>query len=187
MMHKRGSVSLIPLVLAALAALSFSFCTRPYRDQVREREFSAIETYLRSQKLTVWKYDDFRYAVVEPGDSLNVQNGDALELRYSLFALSNSKLTLLATNDTATARTYQMPPQAFDSSLLRVEIGKTPLIKGLEVGIKNYAHLNGRAWLGIPSDLAYGRTRFGNVPSNTPILCLINVVSATSERVPSEE
>lgn len=185
MMHRRGSVLLFPLVLTALAALSF--CTKPYRDQVREREFSAMETYLRSQKLTVWKYDDFRYAAVERGDSLNVQNGDVLELRYSLFALSSSKLALLATNDTATARIYQMPPQAFDSSLLRVEIGKTPLIKGLEVGIKNYAHLNGRAWLGIPSDLAYGRKRFGNVPSNTPILCQIQVVSATSERVPSEE
>lgn len=178
--------ALIALKLFMGLSIALSNCSKPYRDQVRAREFNAIESYLASQNLNVWKYDDLYYAAAEPGDSLRSREGDVMELYYSLFALSGDKPTLLATNDTAAARIYKYPTHNFDSSPLRVELGKTPLIKGLEIGLKSYAHLHGRAWLGIPSDLAYGTERFVRAPSNTPILCLIHVISATSERVVAE-
>lgn len=182
----KNSISSV-VVMAAVFAVGVSACSKPYRDQVRQQEFTAIESYFTSQKLTVWKYDDARYAVVEPGDSINTREGDILTLYYSLFALSNGQLTLLSTNDTASARAYKLPAQAFSDEPLNVEIGTTPLIRGLELGLKNYAHLGGSAWIGIPSDLAFGRGRFGSVPANTPILCHISVVDATSERVPPSQ
>lgn len=184
-MRERVNV-VVFLAVVGIASLPLTHCTKPYRDQLREREFKAIETYLGAQKLNVWKYDDLYYAAEQPGDSLRTQDGDTMELYYALFALSGGKPVLLSTNDTASARIYNYPLKILDSSPLRVEIGKTPLIKGLELGLKSYAHLNGRAWLGIPSDLAFGGERFVRVPSNTPILCLIHVINATSERVIAE-
>lgn len=184
-MRKRVNV-IVFTVIVGICTLALAHCTKPYRDQVREREFAAIESYLKAQKLNVWKYDDLYYAAEQPGDSLRTQDGDILELNFAIFALTRGKPLLIATNDTATARSNKLPPQAYDTIPLRAEIGKTKLIKGLELGLKNYAHLHGRAWLGIPSDLAFGTERFVRVPSNTPILCRIEVINATSERVIAE-
>lgn len=185
-MRTRGS-HFYAIALATCAVLTLTRCTKPYRDQERAQEFATMEAYFKSQKLNVWKYDNLYYVAEERGDSLRVQDGDVMELYYALFALSGGKPLLLATNDTASARLYQFPPQSVENAPLRVEIGKTPLFKGLEMGLKSYAHLNAWAWLGIPSEFAFGAKRFGRVPSNTPILCHINVVSATSERVTGGE
>ena len=182
-MPQRKSNYILIIAVLAFTTMVAGGCTRPYRDQMREREFAAIESYFNSQKLTVWQSNDYRYAPVRLGDSLNVQNGDILELYYAFFALSGGKLDLLATNNDTVAQSYQQPIETQDDRPLRIEIGKTQLMKGFELGLKNYAQLNGVGWPGIPSDLAYGNSRFGRVAPNTPILCQIYIVSASSERV----
>lgn len=182
-MPQRKSSYILIIAVLAFTTMVAGGCTRPYRDQMREREFAVIESYFNSQKLTVWQSNDYRYAPVRLGDSLNVQNGDILELYYAFFALSGGKLDLLATNNDTVAQSYQQPIETQDDRPLRIEIGKTQLMKGFELGLKNYAQLNGVGWLGIPSDLAYGNSRFGRVAPNTPILCQIYIVSASSERV----
>lgn len=99
-------------------------------------------------------------------------------LYYALFAPPGASRRS-TTNDTALGAAYcPFLWQSVENASLRVEIGKTPLSRGLEMGLKCYAHLNAWAWLGIPSESAFPlRCCPGRAASNTPILCHINVVS----------
>ena len=170
-------------VLASLlAAGALVACRDAYKEGLHERERAAVQQFMRSRAKEVWEVDGVFYGPVQRGDSLVLADGDTISLQYTLYALSGSSPTPLATNILVDAKQHKLPMADSTDTVWTYIVGKSSAMRGFDRGLRLFAQRNGTGWLGIPSRLAYGESMVGVVKPNTPVGCFVRVL-ATSGKV----
>ncbi len=157
-------------------------------DEITPKQQAAFTAYLDKQG---WEYDApggvYRYisnASREGRDAVPAAgNGDSLAMYYAIYAFSGATSAatgagtgaLIYTNvETLLASDTILNRQYWSFDPLRVKLGTTPVIEGLELGLGG-CRQGDSVQLYITSDLAYGGKSEGVIPRNTPVVFLLNI------------
>ncbi|PID90850.1 MAG: hypothetical protein CSA97_00760 [Bacteroidetes bacterium] len=193
--------ALLLLLLVSLGLLPT--CRKPYKDQIETQEMKALRTILRAKlaaeaaaeyKLIkdekgkqipppIWSYDSVLYAPVIRGDSLDLADGEELTLYYALYAKINDKEVLLESNMATLMQKAKLVLTKTNTLPVIYTLGRTASIEGLSIAYSHFAHGQGKAWIGIPSRLAYGSRAIGIVPKNTPLYAYVEFIGYSGERI----
>lgn len=165
-------------LIFAILVFSFSGC-HIEKEVRREEEKQRIVNFLKKKGDTLWEADGICYCPKTVGDTLHLEEGSELQILYTLYALTSKGAVMLSSNiaediEQAKLSTHNPNTQA----PLPITLGTTPLLKGIDKGLRLFAHQHGNGWLGIPSEYGYGARSMGHVPRNSPLVCYIECVQA---------
>lgn len=156
-------------------------CGKEQEAERLKNQLDDLEKFIKTKADTVYHEGDLRFAPSKPGRPMAPEEGQAVQLRYVLFMLKGQTATPLETNDTAWAKAYNLRVLPGNQGPLRYVYGHTKAFKGLEMGLQAFAQQNGEGWLGIPSYLAFSKSKLGAVKPHTPLLCLWHLSPATPQ------
>lgn len=173
-------------VLLLLVLWGAYACRKPYEEEVELRQMQGLRRMLQSKGDCVWVHDSVAYAPVKGahGDSLVLEDGETLTVRYVLYGEQMGKLQMLASNIPSAIEEGGLGEVFKKEGDWEYEIGgEDGVVEGLRIAFEHFAHADGKAWIGIPSRLAYGRSAVGVVTPNTALVCYVEFVGYTGRRV----
>lgn len=155
-------------IISILAlGLIFSFCTKQDRENTIINQEADIDKYLSSlQGAEIIRNGGSNRAVISLGtEGIQAAPGDSLYIRYAGYTFSNGKGTLFVTNDPEIAANNKFPLQ---ESPEKIELGRTPLVKGLELGL-NGVKQGEYCYIVFSAKYGYNNTTVANIPKLTPL------------------
>ncbi len=158
--------------------LSFLFlsCNSLHELELEERERSTLKA--RMQRLGEVIEEEQLFFVPETGAvQIEFEDGDVLQLRYTLYALLGGRELALESNESSVITEQKLPPSDTQYPLQPYVVGKDGWIKGINRGLALFGTRATKGWLGIPSRMGYGAVPFGRIPSNTPLIFHFEIVS----------
>ncbi len=194
--------SLIPILLLLCLPL-LATCRKPYQDQIEEQEMKNLRAILAAKLREepaaeykqrkdpegktipppIWTRDSVLYAPIVRGDSLDLADGQQLTLYYALYARVNGKEVLLESNILPLMQKAKLVATERNTLPVVYTLGRTGSIEGLRIAYSQLAHGRGRAWVGIPSRLAYGSRAVGVVPGDTPLYAYVEFIAYSGKRI----
>lgn len=158
--------------------LSFLFlsCNSLHELELEERERSTLKA--RMQQLGEVVEEEQLFFVPETGAvQIEFEDGDVLQLRYTLYALLGGRELALESNESNVIAEQKLHPSDTQYPLQPYVVGKDGWIKGINRGLALFGTRATKGWLGIPSRMGYGAVPFGRIPSNTPLIFHFEIVS----------
>ena len=158
--------------------LSFLFlsCNSLHELELEERERSTLKA--RMQRLGEVIEEEQLFFVPETGAvQIEFEDGDVLQLRYTLYALLGGRELALESNESNVIAEQKLHPSDTQYPLEPYVVGKDGWIKGINRGLALFGTRATKGWLGIPSRMGYGAVPFGRIPSNTPLIFHFEIVS----------
>ena len=158
--------------------LSFLFlsCNSLHELELEERERSTLKA--RMQRLGEVIEEEQLFFVPETGAvQIEFEDGDVLQLRYTLYALHGGRELALESNESSVIAEQKLHPSDTQYPLQPYVVGKDGWIKGINRGLALFGTRATKGWLGIPSRMGYGAVPFGRIPSNTPLIFHFEIVS----------
>lgn len=158
--------------------LSFLFlsCNSLHELELEERERSTLKA--RMQQLGEVVEEEQLFFVPETGAvQIEFEDGDVLQLRYTLYALLGGRELALESNESSVITEQKLHPSDTQYPLQPYVVGKDGWVKGINRGLALFGTRATKGWLGIPSRMGYGAVPFGRIPSNTPLIFHFEIVS----------
>lgn len=167
-----------PSFVLVLSSLWLCACSEDTTEVDNQRV--AIERYVTGQ---AWENVDFlggvyRYVLNQEREgyeaATQAQRGDKLVINYSVYEFSSSAAggegTLIYTNNPEIQNAQEgLDPAYWAKVPLEVELGRTPLISGLDRGLDGVRQ-GDTLKLFMSSDMGYGDKPFGVIAADTPLV-----------------
>ncbi len=162
----------ILLLLALFAAAS---CDKEDRKNTYADQETRIDNYvstLSSDYTVVYNRGVPRIIVAEGISGGNVlKKGDSLYFHFSGYVFSSGKGSLFATNDASVAEANGFTT---DGQPYMAQFGKSPLIKGLELGLEG-AKEGEHCYIIFSARYGYGNQIMASIPKLTPLFFDITI------------
>jgi len=148
------------LLIFTLVVLAFWSCEKDEKEEEEEYIIPDLEEYVEDNFPGAQPTESCVYIIVtSEGTGPKPEDGDQL---YSYYVLT------LLTGDTIQALERQEDPEADPTAPFSFYLNSTSVIKGWS---KGFAELNrgSKATILIPDSLAYGDSKVGKIPPNSPL------------------
>lgn len=158
---------IVSYTIAISLLMLFSNCTKQDRENTIINQEASIDSYLSglSTHETVRNGGSNR-AVIDLGrEGTAAAAGDSLYIRYAGYIFSNGKGDLFVTNDSTVAKAKNFPLQ---ESPLGIKLGKTSLVKGLELGLHGVKE-GEHCYIVFSAKYGFDNTTVGIVPKLSPL------------------
>lgn len=153
-------------ILSMFIAIFFSSCTKQDRENIIIGQEAEIDKYLSSlQGAEIIRNGGSNRAVINFGDGSQAASGDSLYIRYAGYTFYNGKGSLFVTNDSTVAQKNGFPMQ---SAPEKIKLGKTELVKGLELGLDGVKQ-GEYCYIIFSAKYGYNNTAVSNIPKLTPL------------------
>lgn len=145
----------------------FSNCTKQDRENNIINQESSIDKYLNDiSSHEIIRNGGSNRAVIDLGkEGTAAAAGDSLYIRYAGYIFSNGKGDLFVTNDPEVAKSKNFPMQ---ESPLGIKLGKTNLVKGLELGLSGVKE-GEHCYIVFSAKYGFDNTTVGIVPKLSPL------------------
>lgn len=161
--------SLLKVGLLVNMMILLLFAASCEEDDIIDYEQLIIDKFLQEREITAQPTESGLYYIeLKPGSGLSPLAGDTAVVNYKGMFLDGRIFDYKLGDDT-----YE------------VVIGVSGVIAGWHEGL-SYMQTGAKAWLLIPSYLAYGPTGRGSIPGNTPLLFEIDMVSVRPGNLPDK-
>ncbi len=164
-------------IVVAIMVWGLSACSKDTSDVDDQR--LSIESYLSRQGWTIdYLGGVYRYVLNRDRhgyeEAVQAESGDSVIFNYAVYQFSSSSTggvgTLIYTNNPEIQSEQEgLDPTYWAKEPLGVELGRTPLISGLELGLTGVRQ-GDTLQLFMSSDKGYGDKAFGTIEANTPLV-----------------
>lgn len=167
------------LIVVAVMSLWLSACSKETSDIDDQR--TTLENYISQKALENVDYlgGVYRYVINRDRNgyetALQAEPGNTVVFNYSVYVFSKGPGTLIYTNNPDVQNEQEgLDPAYWPKEPLKVVLGQTPLISGLEKGL-NGVRQGDTLQLYMSSDMGYGDNPMGTIKANTPLVWSLGI------------
>lgn len=164
--------TIFAVALLCSAAFFFSSCGKEETSTSSiESQINLIQSFIKTTKIadSVKKEGDLWYNRFQKGTGVKIQTGDKVTLNYVLTVVENATtLRPVSTSIESVAKANKLFNDFTKYEPITVVVGRSGLPKGFDFGL-SLLYEGDAAQLLFPSNMAYGGSAIGAIPSNSSI------------------
>lgn len=170
------------IILTLAIILTVFSCKKALEEEQASNESKSIESFLSRNKLTFSKTNGVYHVTQKKSFGYQVAKGDTVRFDYVGYTLDG---LVFETNIKSEAKKAKLDTLVRTFEPLKVIIGKSNLIEGLENGLKLLRE-GEEAIIVFPSTMGYGGNALGLVEPNSPLAFYIKLISVNGAKIQEE-